>query len=332
MRRPKTLAAFTPDEKGKVHSLLAIKVAYMMGRKFEEGDWAEVYCRAKGFPLAGWSNLNIDVMHDLLGVEHKMICYRSNADLREACGQTFMHPAATRSIRIPSTDVDSDVAMQDIFEQYAALIRQRTEKVRAQASSKGEPDMRTGWLLWQESLRQFLYFEEEMLAPDPTDYRAEWHKSGGGSRKQSKNLWIFEKATGKKRYSVTTDAGIKIQPYFDVPPPSDPNLYLFTVIGEFIDAGHVRVWLTEGTARELERLIGTLDTKVLSEAILSATADIGNVEIKENTAVLAGTPLVITREAYDALCYAVGGVNDDHRFQLLTRSLTRKKGLSANNS
>ena len=42
----------------------------MMGRKLEEGDWAEVYCRAKGLPNQGWSNLNIDVMHEGLGVEH----------------------------------------------------------------------------------------------------------------------------------------------------------------------------------------------------------------------------------------------------------------------
>ena len=44
----------------------------MMGRKFEEGDWADVYCTAKNIPNRGWSNLNIDVIYNGLGVEHKM--------------------------------------------------------------------------------------------------------------------------------------------------------------------------------------------------------------------------------------------------------------------
>lgn len=57
-----TLAAFTPEQRDSVHSLLAAKVARMMGRKLEEGDWSEVYCRAKEIPHRGWSNLSIDVM------------------------------------------------------------------------------------------------------------------------------------------------------------------------------------------------------------------------------------------------------------------------------
>ena len=324
MRRPKTLAAFTPEQKAVAHSLLAIKVAYMMGRKLEEGDWAEVYCRAKGIPVTGWSNLNIDVVHDLLGVEHKMLCFRSKPDLREACGTTLMHPAATRSIRIPSTEADPNTVMREVLTQYDGLIRQRTERVRSQATSSGEPDMRTGWLLWQESLRQFLYFEEKMLAPRPKDYRAEWVKSAGGMRKESVNLWIYEKKSGKKRYSVTTVAGAKIQPYFDVPPPDDPNLYLFTVIGEVIDAGLVRVWLTESTARELKRLVGTLDTVKLSPVILEAAEEIDRGDTETDLQVEAGVPIVVTAEAYDALRSALPGVNDDHCFQLLIRHLRRR--------
>ena len=50
----------------------------MMGRKFEEGDWAAVYCTAKNIPNRGWSNLNIDVIYNGLGVEHKML--RPNGD------------------------------------------------------------------------------------------------------------------------------------------------------------------------------------------------------------------------------------------------------------
>lgn len=124
--------------------------------------------------------------------------------------------------------------------------------------------MRTGWLLWQRSLHQFLYFEEEMLPPNPGDYIAKWiRKEAGGARKGSTNLWVYEKETGRKRFSITTEAGAKIQPYFDVPPPTDPNVYVFTVIGEMVDIGLVRVWITESTARELERLLGSLDTDPL---------------------------------------------------------------------
>ena len=101
MIRPKTLQAFTKKQYELVHFSLAAKVATMLGRKFEEGDWAEVYCKVKGIPDTGWSNLNIDVAHQGLGVEHKMLCVKSNKKIKEYCGTTLMHPSATRSIRIP---------------------------------------------------------------------------------------------------------------------------------------------------------------------------------------------------------------------------------------
>jgi len=107
MRRPKTLPAFTKEEREKAHALLATHVAFMMGRKLEEGDWSQVYCRAKGIPERGWSNLNIDVMYRGLGVEHKALRRPSDAPLESVCGTRLMHPAATRSIRISSTDQDA---------------------------------------------------------------------------------------------------------------------------------------------------------------------------------------------------------------------------------
>ncbi|WP_199306680.1 hypothetical protein [Anabaena sphaerica] len=321
MRRPLTMPAFTIEEYEQAHKFLAIKVAYMMGRKFEEGDWSDVYCRAKGIPKVGWSNLNIDVMYGLLGVEHKMLCYRSKPDLRDACGTTLMHPAATRSIRIPANDTDPNEVMRDVLGQYAELINRRRERVRQQANSIGEPDMRVGWLLWQESLQQFLYFEEEMLIPNPEDYYAVWKPSGGGSRKESKNLWIYEAETDKKRYSVTTSAGAKIQPYFDIPSPTDPNIYIFTVIGEVVDTGLIRVWLTEATKKELERLISSLDTTVMSETILDVVAELSEIPSAEFENFETGYSLVITREAYAALQEKLPGVNDDHCFRLLGQYL-----------
>lgn len=322
MTRPRTLPAFTEAERVEAHRLLATKVAFMMGRKLEEGDWSEVYCGAKNIPIRGWSNLQIDIMHGSLGVEQKMLCYRSSVSIADACGRTFMHPSATRSIRVPSSDTDPDEAMQSVLNQYAALIETRRKKVREESGTDEEPDMRTGWLLWQESLRQFLYFEEEMLPPNPDNYTAKWERrKGGGSRKDSTNLWIYEKDTGRKRYSVTTEAGAKIQPYFDVPPPTDPNLYIFTVIGEVIDTGFVRVWITEITARELRRLLGGLDTETLSSAIIESADEIVKLEGTEENKVEEAQSILITFDAYEALQRALPGVSDEHSLQLLAQYL-----------
>ena len=322
-RKIKTLPAFTKSEREKAHTLLASRVAHMMGRKLEEGDWAEVYCRAKDIPVKGWSNLDIDIMHGSLGVEHKMIRYSSKGDISEACGTSIMHPSATRSFRVPSTTMDSNDAMRDVLTQYGELIRRRGEKVRELSGSKDEPDMRTGWLLWQDSLRQFLYFEEEMVPPDPSDFEAKWvHRvSKSGSRKPSTNLWVYDRETGAKRYSVTSEAGAKIQPYFDVPPLTDPNVYIFTVIGETLNTGFVKVWLTDATARELKRLIGSLEPEALSKAVLESAKLVTKRDVVEEAEREIAHPFTITVEAYEALQSVFPGVSDEHCFQLLAEQL-----------
>jgi hypothetical protein len=212
--------------------------------------------------------------------------------------------------------------MRDVLTQYGALIAARADKVRSASGKDDSPDMRTGWLLWQDSLRQFLYFEEEMLPPNPDDYTAKWvQRVSRGARKPSTNLWIFEKETGRKRYSVTTEAGAKIQPYFDIPPITDPNLCIFTVIGEVINTESVRVWVTESTRRELVGLIGDLDGDKLSNIVLKTAAAIAGmgkiVEAQQERAFA----LQISISAYQALQAALPGVNDEHSFQLLAQHL-----------
>src|SRR5258708_1711763 len=158
MAKSQALQAFTPEQRERAHLLLATRVASMMGRKLEEDDWNRVYCGAKKIPIDGWSNLNIDVMHEGLGVEHKMLGVEADRSIKECCGLTFMHPAATRSIRIPE-ETNATKAARNILKQYADLIKERTEIVRKN-SPKSTPDMRTGWLFWQRSkLEEFLYFE-----------------------------------------------------------------------------------------------------------------------------------------------------------------------------
>lgn len=316
-----TLRAFTEEEKNKAKTLLATSVAKMMGRKFEEGDWATVYCGAKRIPDRGWSNLHIDVMHQGLGVEHKMLCVGGDKPLLSLAGTSLMHPSATRSIRIESTDVSAQDAMVSVLRQYKELIEQRTRKVAETAAGR-EVDMRTGWLIWERSLTEFLYFEERMLAPDPDRYWAEWNeRASKGSRKGSKNLWIYEQTTNKKRYSVTTSAGAKIQPYFDVPAPNDPNLYLFRVQSEPISENIIRIWVTTGTFNRLREILEDPDLRSLSEEIIEAAKvesdTVGLVDADGDLAV----PIDISREAYESLISRWGGVSDEHRVQLLIQSL-----------
>lgn len=318
-----TLAAFNAEEKKTAKILLATQVAMMMGRKFEEGDWSSVYCRTKGIPEQTWSNLNIDVMHEGLGVEQKMLCVRPKRSLMEFAGTTQMHPSATRSIRIASTDVSPNDAMQDVLRQYKELIEHRTLKVE-KTSKNNEADMRTGWLLWERSLTEFLYFEERMSAPDPEMYYAEWNERGAeGSRKGSKNLWIYEADTGKKRYSITTNAGAKIQPYFDVPPPNNENMFFFRVQGEDIGAGKILIWITSSTARELENILGALNPTVLSDAILRAALHFTQYQRDVVEGSKLAIPIEITKDAYVKLIETWGGVSDEHRAQLLIQALRR---------
>lgn len=316
-----SLPGFDAAQQLKAHRLLATRVAQMMGRKLEEGDWIEVYCAAKEIPNQGWSNLHIDVNWHGLGLEHKMLSRPSVRPLTEVCGTTLMHPSLTRSIRIPEGQDDPRLVMQAVFEQYADLLAAREESVR-QAWPNLPPDMRTGWLLWRTDLREFLYFEERTAAPRPGEYEAEWHETKGQGRKPSRNLWVFEKATGRKRYSVTTAAGAKIQPYFDVPPPGDPNLYHFQVQGERVCGAEVRIWLTAATFRELSRILaGDVSVDAVSAAIEQAAASANPVEVAVSPLAEEAVPITVTGEAYDLLTAGFPGVSDEHMFQLFLKQL-----------
>ena len=262
----KTLSAFTNQEFLEAKNLLAAKIASMLGRKMEEDDWSFVYCNSKNIPIKDWSNLHIDINHNGLGVEQKMLRITKDGSIKNECGTTKMHPSGTRSIRIP-IETDPNAAMRSILSQYHDLIETRTNTVR-KIAGKQSVDMRIGWLLWKDSLDEFLYFEEPMVKPVINNYKAEWNITPArGARKQSRSLWIYEKSTGKKKFSITTEAGAKIQPYFDVPPPNDMNLYYFQVQGYSIAGGLVEIWLTKSTAKYLELLYGSLDTQVISKAI-----------------------------------------------------------------
>lgn len=357
---PTTLPVFDAEQRELAHTFLATHVAEMMGRKFEEGDWSRVYTAAKGIPLGTWSNLSIDISFGSLGVEHKMICRPAHKSILDACGTAIMHPAGTRAIRIPLEE-DPTTAARDVLRQYGEIVDERTAIVRivndynhgkigraeaitllraearmtpASASSAlpakleavgdpdAEPDMRMGWLLWASDLAEFLYFEERMEKPRPEEFVAEWKSSGGGRRKTSRNLWVYKQSTGEKIDSITTEAGAKIQPYFTVPLPNDPNLYHFKVQGEEIEAGFVRVWLTKTTAELLQTFVGPLTPENLSAAINNARLE----EVQKQEAATAfGTlaiPIIVPSEAYAKLVRILEGVSDEHTFKLFVEILS----------
>jgi hypothetical protein len=236
-----TLPAFSSREREQAKVYLATTVTAMMGRKFEEEDWAKVYAAAKGFRASAWSNFDIDVMQGNLGVEHKMYSQSGASSLLECCGRSFMHPAGTRAIRIPVGISDATEAAQDILRQYGRKIEERTSIIRTlnryhhdrstresaidalvvagmsrpkalslvpeerypTGSPDDEPDMRFGWLLWRRDLAEFLYFEERMVAPDASAYFGEWHvRQTSGRRLPSRSLWVFRRATNIKEYSI----------------------------------------------------------------------------------------------------------------------------------
>ena len=72
------------------------------------------------------------------------------------------------------------------------------------------PDMRVGWLIWETSLTEFLYFEEPMRAPRTEDYKAEWNKTAArGARKPSVSLSIYDKKTGEYIFYDCSDESPK---------------------------------------------------------------------------------------------------------------------------
>ncbi|MDE0154882.1 MAG: hypothetical protein OXS28_04670 [Gammaproteobacteria bacterium] len=328
MRSDTTLKAFTEQEFAKAKVLLATQVANMMGRKLEETDWNEVYCAAKDIPRSGWSNLNIDVNYSGLGVEQKLLRVSGLGErpIKSVCGTTMMHPAATRSIRIEKTELPAETVMRNVFQQYSDLIDIRTEKVRENSAGK-EPDMRLGWLLWEDSLTEFLYFEEPLVAPLPDNYYAEWNETPPkGTRKGSKSLWIYEQGSHQKRYSVTTSAGIKIQPYFDVPAPSDENLYYFRVQSEPVDYDTVQIWVSSTTAKAIQRELGNLEKDNVSNALIKTANrfSIEDAEISVREKDLA-QPILISRKAFEIFKSTWEGISDEHRAQLFLKSLYKMK-------
>ena len=217
------LQAFTQDEAVLVRQGLEELRARLRhvpgGGKLEEDYWANVYRTAKKIQGEDkWSNMPFqDFIHKGIGVEWKLL--RRNNPIADQ-GKTIMHPAATRTIKYDPSQT-AEQCKNVVLNQWAAKISNFRERVRATSKDGRMADIRWGILLWSPNLDEFLYFEEELVEPKPSEFRADW-EDGNHRGNRTRNLYIYDRTTDAKRYSVTLpEKGAKIQPYFTIPSPEE---------------------------------------------------------------------------------------------------------------
>jgi len=318
------LIAFNDNEFKKAQLILGARVAYMMGRKFEEDDWAHVYCKAKGIPAGTWSNLNADVEYNGLSLELKQIKRSESEALMNDCGTELMHPSLTRKVGLRIL-TDPNESMRDVIRQYQLVLDKRIERIK-EKFPLAKPDLRSGWLLYDSSLTEFLYFEESSENLNPDEHRAEWSERasrGNSGRRTNKNLWIYNKKSGNKVWSVTGGgSGTKIQPYFRVPPKGSAGLYYFRVQGIPTLDGKIQIFVTAPTAQQLQSILGEDYLKNINDAIINASGKIAEPRLVETDEPVV--EIVVSTEAYTALIEKFPGVSDEHRVQLLCEQLSVK--------
>jgi hypothetical protein len=258
------ILAFTKEEEAQVQSMLETLVRSLRivpgGGKMEEGYWSYIYHTVRQAPISTWSNLPMrDFLHNGLGVETKLL--RLPTPLK-ASGSRIMHPSATRTLLF-NPSLDEETCKVQILEQFGTRIKDFRNRV-ARTRTDCSPDIRWGILLWRPNFTEFLYFEEQIREPNPDNFYARFVE-GKHRGKPTRNLHIFEKQTGIKRYSITMpDKGAKLQPYFDVPPIGQ-GAYFFKVPND----SRKPVWLAETTIEALQHA-SSHGKQSIDELILSA--------------------------------------------------------------
>ena len=257
--------AFSEEEADLVQQMLTDLVRALRivpgGGKIEEEYWSYIYHKVRKAPVAGWSNLPMrDFCHAGLGVEFKLL--KRTSPLKDQ-GRRLMHPSATRRIDFDPS-LGAEACKTKVLTQFANQISAFRKRV-AETAAGVTPDIRWGVFLWSPSLEEFLYFEEVMEEPNPDDFYAEFVE-GQHRGRPTRSLYIFEKETGVKRYSVTMpERGAKIQPYFDVPQVGR-GAYAFMVP----DDGFKSVWLNAETFEALQNASRGRDINELILAALQA--------------------------------------------------------------
>lgn len=331
-----TVAAFTDTEHQRAYKLLASKVATMGGRKLEEDDWNSVYLQTKRFPESGWSNTDLDINHEGLGVESKLLKSTRKGGVSSYFGDTIMHPAGTRAVDTPEYGFgngDADEAAHFMVQEYADYIRRRQNEVR-ENSSDGEADLRLSLLIWEEDLSEFIYFERRWTPPDPDDFYGEWsHNPRSSSKRQSStSLHVYREANDEKRYSVTDPSkGVKVQPYIDVPEEDSDHLYHFVAQGETPGASMKRrVWAPPTLDTYLKTKLGDdVDGEMLSNKIYEFADRVSSGEIDLSSddgveSISIAEPFDITQEAYSIL-QELSEASDTDALRLVARKLERNQ-------
>jgi len=199
------LPVFTDDQFNLLTSVWIQKISRIGMNKLEEEHWTDVYCAALGIPQSGFSNIfGKDTEHGDSVIEMK--CIRKDDPFSPG---RIMHPALTRRVAEWSSDDPPETSLRKVVQSYNTLI---------ESTFKGKK-ARWGLLVYSPCLSKATYFEYPIRILDISQLRAEYSsRKGSSSRNSTINLWVFQEDT--KIMSVTSPkAGMKIQPYFEVPHP-----------------------------------------------------------------------------------------------------------------
>jgi len=206
------LSVFSADQLERLKQEWVSVISKIGLNKLEEEHWTEVYCKILGIKESGFSNLfGKDIEYQGRVVEMK--CIKQEFPFRPR----IMHPSLTRRVHEWSTDDPPHISMENVVGGYNKLIKE----------TFGEREARWGLLVYSPTLSHASYFEYPICCLDPRGLTAEYRtKKKSDSRRGTTNLWIYQ--NGQKIMSVTSQsAGMKIQPYFNVPDVCDNRYDLF---------------------------------------------------------------------------------------------------------
>ena len=217
--------------------------------KLEEEHWTEVYCKVLGIKESGFSNLfGKDIEFQDRVIEMK--CIKKEYPFPKR----IMHPSLTRRVREWSTEDPPHVSMKTVIDGYNTLIKDTFD----------EKEARWGLLVYSPTLSHASYFEYPIRCLDLHSLTAEYHVSKqNNSRRGTTNLWIYQ--NNKKIMSVTSqNAGMKIQPYFNVPVSCENRYDLF--MGDVgIPLSQEYAYFVNKIASELKMSPGELIKKSLDQ-------------------------------------------------------------------
>lgn len=206
------LPVFTDKQFEKLKAEWSLAISSIGLSKLEEEHWTDIYCKILGIDPQGFSNLfGKDIEYKDRVIEMK--CIRKEYPF----SPRIMHPALTRKVEEWNSSDPPEKSMRVVIDGYNQLIR----------DTFGAKEARWGLLVYSNAYSHATYFEYPITTLNVNELTAQYnHSKRSGSRRATTNLWIFQ--DGIKIMSVTSpSAGMKIQPYFNVPAKNDHRYDLF---------------------------------------------------------------------------------------------------------